>query len=110
MHLLRKCPCPVWLIKPDAKGSFDTILAAVVVDDSYPEEQVEIQNKLNHQILKLASSIALSEFAELNVVSIWNAHGESLMRTAMTSISEEEVTTYVEKTRLHHESGSEYHL
>ncbi len=107
MHLLRKCPCPVWLIKPDAKGSFDTILAAVDVDDSYLDDQVETQDKLNHQILEMASTIALSEFAKLQVVSVWNAHGEGLMRTAMTTISEEKIVTYVEQTRRHHESNLE---
>ncbi|KPJ95774.1 MAG: universal stress protein, UspA, partial [Gammaproteobacteria bacterium SG8_11] len=36
MHLLRKCPCPVWLIKPQAPKSYRRILAAVDVDDAYP--------------------------------------------------------------------------
>ena len=36
MHLLRKCPCPVWLIKPQAPKAFRRILAAVDVDDIYP--------------------------------------------------------------------------
>jgi universal stress protein E len=29
MHLLRKCPCPVWMLMGPGDGSFDTILAAV---------------------------------------------------------------------------------
>jgi Universal stress protein family len=33
MHLLRKCPCPVWLIKAEAPKSFRCILAAVDADD-----------------------------------------------------------------------------
>ena len=33
MHLLRKCPCPVWLIKPGKQNSYRRILAAVDVGD-----------------------------------------------------------------------------
>jgi universal stress protein E len=29
MHLLRKCPCPVWMLMGPGDGSFDRILAAV---------------------------------------------------------------------------------
>ena len=34
-HLMRKCPCPVWLLKPRVPDSFRTILAAVDLDDAY---------------------------------------------------------------------------
>ena len=96
MHLLRKCPCPVWLIKPDIMGPFDTIMATVDVDDTYPADQVESQHHLNQEVLQLASSLALSEFSELHIVSCWNAFGESFVHTAMTSISEEQIAEYVE--------------
>lgn len=107
MHLLRKCPCPVWLVKPDVMGSFDKILAAVDVDDSYPEDQVKTRQQLNKQILELAGTMALTEFAELHIVSVWNASGESFMHTAMTSISEEQISEYVNKTRQHYEKNFE---
>jgi hypothetical protein len=32
MHLLRKCPCPVWLMKGEPSASYRTILAAVDFD------------------------------------------------------------------------------
>jgi universal stress protein E len=32
MHLLRKCPCPVWLTKPEEKPNYGCILAAVDFD------------------------------------------------------------------------------
>lgn len=31
LHLLRKCPCPVWLSRPDAALNFQRVLAAVDV-------------------------------------------------------------------------------
>ncbi len=70
MHLMRKCPCPVWLMKPDDKPNYQRIVAAVDVDvlRTVPDEQV-----LNDGILDLASSLALSDFAELHLVHAWDA-------------------------------------
>ena len=34
MHLMRKCPCPVWIIKPTERHKYHRILAAV---DQAPE-------------------------------------------------------------------------
>jgi len=104
MHLLRKCPCPVWLIKPEAPKSYRIILAAVdvSVDDNYPPEEQEKRQSMNLQILQMASSLAVSEFAELHVVHVWNAPGESTMRGAFMKMPEEEVSAYVEKARQQH--------
>lgn len=96
-HLLRKCPCPVWLIKPEAPKSYRLILAAVDVDDGYTPVELRTRQALNLQILQMASSLALSEFAELHVVHVWNAVGESLMRVAFRRTPEEQILAYVEQ-------------
>ncbi len=62
MHLLRKCPCPVWLVKPEAPKVYRRILAAVDVDDRYPPAELKTRHQLNRQILEMAGSLALSEF------------------------------------------------
>lgn len=54
MHLLRKCPCPVWLIKPQTPKAYRRILAAVDVDAAYPPQEMEARRTLNHQILEMA--------------------------------------------------------
>ncbi len=82
MHLLRKCPCPVWLARCDGSKSYRRILAAVDVDDSYPVEEIATRRAMNHEILALAGALALSEFAELHVVSVWEALGEQFLRGA----------------------------
>jgi universal stress protein E len=70
MHLLRKCPCPVWLMKPREKSNYQRIVAAVdlTLDATKPDKQ-----GMNRQILELASSLALSDFAELHIVHAWEA-------------------------------------
>ena len=102
MHLLRKCPCPVWLIKSDSPRAYQRILAAVDVDDLYPPEELNTRYQLNLQVLEIASSLALSEFAELHIVHAWRAIGESEMRSGFIKSSEDEVVAYVEEVRQQH--------
>ena len=102
MHLLRKCPCPVWIIKPGAPKSYRRILAAVDVHDAYPPEELESRRGLNRQILEMASSLALSDFAELHIVHAWHAIGESAMRGALMHTPEDKIIAYVEQVRQQH--------
>jgi universal stress protein E len=103
MHLLRKCPCPVWLIKPEAPKSYRCILAAVDVDQVPSSVEQQTRQSMNQQILQIASSLALSEFAELHVANAWDVMGESAMRHgAFTKTPEAEVNAYVEQTRQKH--------
>jgi len=97
MHLLRKCPCPVWIMKPGERKQYRRILAAVDTEDG--REQGQAQG-LNQQILEMASSLALSEFAELHIVHAWQAWGEGLLSTPRFSLDEDgEVAAWVEKQR-----------
>ena len=103
MHLLRKCPCPVWLVKPKTADSYQRILAAVDVDDNYPPAELKTRQALNGTVMELASSLAVSEFAQLHVVHAWEAIGESAMRhSAFMSQSEDKVNAYVDQVCQHH--------
>ncbi|TNF34089.1 MAG: universal stress protein [Gammaproteobacteria bacterium] len=77
MHLLRKCPCPVWLMKPQEKSNYECIVAAV---DFNPNESGTKAHALNRQILDLASSLALSDFAGLHLVHVWDAPEAGFVR------------------------------
>ncbi len=96
LHLLRKCPCPIWMIKPRFSGTFGRIVAAVDVDDSYPPDELDGRLALNRQVMEMATSLALSEFAELHVVHAWDAIGETAMRCGFMSTDEEAVNAYVQ--------------
>ena len=80
MHLLRKCPCPVWMVKPQTGESYNRILAAVDVDDSYPPEELKTRQGLNALVMQLAGSLAVAEFAEMHVAHAWEVIGESALR------------------------------
>ncbi|MCB2180814.1 MAG: universal stress protein [Desulfobulbaceae bacterium] len=121
MHLLRKCPCPVWLIKPKKEMQFQRILAAVDIEPSLDDEKLD---SLNQQILEMSTSLALSEFAELHIVHAWMIVGESILQSSRNKHLQKEVNEWMEdqekeiKVRLHEfkskidtvlgEKGSDY--
>ena len=76
MHLLRKCPCPVWLMKTPEKSNYNCILAAVDFD---PLKPTETEQALNQNILELAGSLAISDFASLHIVHAWEAFSERIL-------------------------------
>jgi len=92
MHLMRKCPCPVWIIRSAEHNKYRRILAAV---DQDPEEPVT--DVLNRQILEMSTSLALAESSELHIVHAWCFAGEDLFRSARTAFPDAEVDAMVEK-------------
>ncbi|MHA1165717.1 MAG: universal stress protein [Alphaproteobacteria bacterium] len=93
LHLLRKCPCPVWLIKLSEDHSYRSIMAAV---DFNEDDESEVTEALNRQILELAMSLAHSEDSELHVCHAWYPPYEDMMKIR-SGMSDEEVKAYVEE-------------
>jgi nucleotide-binding universal stress UspA family protein len=77
LQLLRKCPCPVWILSPQDKDNYRRILAAVDFD---PWREDDETLALNRMILGLASSLALSDFADLHLVHSWEPLSPEMMR------------------------------
>ena len=75
LHLMRKCPCPVWVMKPARHRRYTKILAAVD-----PESMNKERNLLNRIILDLATSMTALEEGELHIVHAWSLVGEGHMR------------------------------
>ncbi len=99
MHLLRKCPCPVWLIKPRGKKPFKRILAAIDVSNMYPQGELASRHALNRQILEMASSLALTDFAELHIVHAWDTLGENVLHGPFADFPKEKIEAYVDQVR-----------
>lgn len=94
-HLLRKCPCPVWVIRPDRTGHLK-VLAAVGPDE-------EDSESLNELIMDLATSLTVLEDGQLDVVHTWVMEGESSLRSSpYVSIPPAEVDVMVKITRDEH--------
>ncbi len=100
LHLLRKCPCPVWLMKSPEKSNYSSIMAAVGFDLSAP---LPSEQDLNREILELAASVALSDSSSLNIVHAWEALTERML-VSRGGVSQEGVLNYVEREQERHSS------
>jgi universal stress protein E len=83
MHLLRKCPVPVWVGRPghDLHG---VAVSIGPLDDPTP-------STLTITLLQLASSLAASRHTDLHVIHAWRLEGESLLRGARIDLTGPEV-------------------
>ena len=101
MHLLRKCPCPVLMLKPGQNDSFRNILATVDVNDDFSEPDKErVQEPLNREVLKYSATLCMPELTMLHIGSAWQAYTEDFYRySAFSHLPEDEVDQHVEQVR-----------
>ena len=93
-HLMRKCPEPVWLLRPKAKSGAQKVLAAV----DLTLEQTTEGKALNKFILDLATSLARWDNTELHMLSCWSLYGENALRySSFMKVPDDEVEKILEK-------------
>lgn len=71
-HLVRKCPCPVWIVKPGQPVPYKKILVAV--DPHSPDSD----DQINTLIMDLATSLASHDHAVLHIMHAWDIDGKDL--------------------------------
>jgi len=98
LHLLRKCPCPVWIIKPTQRKPFGKILVAVDPDPSKRERLA-----LHADLLKIGTSLARSEQGQVEVVHIWRLDGEATLSGPRFKLSGAEIDALAEKAQAIHQ-------
>lgn len=90
--LLRKCPCPVWLIKSaEQHGKLEFVVALDYEPDN-PENE-----PLNRQLLEMAASLSMSEFAEWHIVHAWQLEHEGILRSPRMGLTREDVDNMVKQ-------------
>lgn len=77
-HLLRKCPCPVWLVAPDADPVPRTVLAAVDLDEDGAAEPDTLA-ALNRRIIETARHVAAPGNADIFALHGWDIAGDGLV-------------------------------
>lgn len=92
LRLLRKCPCPVWIVKPDDHMQTRKILAAVELEAFEDDSELE---QLNRQIVEIAASLAYRESGELNIVNAWIVFGEKLLKNKLSKLYEDDVDSWM---------------
>lgn len=98
MHLMRKCPCPVWVVKQAQTWPYARILAAVD-----PTTSGEESDSLNPLILQVAGSMARKESGELHIINVWYLFGERYVH--IRGMTEDEIQEARERTRVQHRKG-----
>jgi nucleotide-binding universal stress UspA family protein len=73
LHLLRKCPCPVWMIADDRDEARRGVLACV-----NPVSEDDRNNDVAGTILELATSLAAREGVPCHAVHAWTAPLEQI--------------------------------
>jgi len=97
MHLMRKCPCPFWVMNPAQPKHYSRILAAV---DPTPLD--EERNALNIKILDLATSLAHRERCEFLIIHTWSFPLESYVRSGRVSIPQSKIDEWSRELRDKH--------
>jgi nucleotide-binding universal stress UspA family protein len=92
MRLLRKCPCPVWIINADGERKFSRILAAI---DADPTEAESL--RLQIEVMKMGMSMAKRERAELDILYAWEIYYESDLRSPWINMSDDEIKALMKK-------------
>lgn len=78
--LLRKCPCPVWLVAPGTVPEVKHVAGCVDTSSEAPAD-----SELNDQVYELASSISHYYKGQFSMVHAWSIYGEDLFRGRMAS-------------------------
>ena len=97
LHLLRKCPCPVWFIKPSQRKPFGKILIAVDPDPSDAERL-----NLHTELLKLGASLANSENGKIEVVHVWEMYGAKSLDGPRYNLTDDEISAMEDKLEKTH--------
>ncbi len=96
MHLLKACPCPLWMIRPDIGERFRKIMVALDVTPGGEEGR-----ELNDQILKFAVSLASMGKSELDIVHAWKKIDENFPTYAADYFPDDRVTITKETENMH---------
>lgn len=96
-RLLRKCPCPVWVMRP-TRARVQRVLVAVNPDPA--------ELDLNRVLLQLAASMVNLHGGELHVVHAWELYGEETMRrSAFLHVPAEELESLLRDEEASHRAA-----
>lgn len=95
-HLFRKCPCPVWVVKPRKRKTCKNILVAVDVD---PEDEVKVE--LNNKLMNTAIMLASRFEAKLTIFHSWQLYGEDTFKNSpFLKVKEKDIKIMLEEEKL----------
>jgi len=100
MSMLRKTPCPIWIVKPDTLNNvYKKVL--ICVD---PISDNEDKLRLNQKLIEVGTSFAKRSMAECHLLTAWYYYGESSINGPFINMPEKEVKKLITgyKTKIAH--------
>ncbi|GAA0859318.1 universal stress protein [Aliiglaciecola litoralis] len=83
MHLLRKCPSPVWILKPDSGPIFKRVLTPIDTLDNEDEP-------LNNALVEATKAVVEPGNESIHFVQVWSVYGEGYL-SSRGGISEQTI-------------------
>lgn len=74
-RLLRKCPCPVWLVTGNTKPEFKHVMGCV---DTSTNEPLDVE--LNDKVYELCESISKYDSGKFSIVHVWSIWNEPMLK------------------------------
>lgn len=99
MHLLRKCPCPLWMIKPGARIGHRNILLALDFDTAEPGSAL---SPLNESLLQFSVEMASETDNSLHILHCWQPPDEMLLK-AWGQLNDQQTRQYVNDEKAAHQ-------
>ncbi len=94
-RLIRNCPVPVWVVRPDIGSDFDRIAVAIDRPDGYADydDRRDLAlAQLGHSA-KLATSLGIET---VDVIYAWDAVGFDTIRSARSGMTPQEAKEYMQ--------------
>jgi nucleotide-binding universal stress UspA family protein len=102
-HLVRKCPCPVWIDQPQRPPPYRGILAAID-----PLEDLSLG--LGRTVTDLAMSLADREGCDVHLLHAWHLPGEPMLRGGRASLPSTRLEALLTDQRDMHAAAFAEHL
>lgn len=93
MHLLRKCPVPVWVFRPEVPADGDVLAAVGPFEDGGP-------SLLDAKLIEIGWSLSQRLGSSFHVAHGWRLEGESLLRNGRVRMPGADVDELVRREEL----------
>jgi universal stress protein E len=90
LQLMRKCPCPVWVVRDSEQPRCGRIVAAV-----NPENGDENKRRLSRNILEVAAALARFEQSQVDILHVWDLPLEKTFRRR-AGLSRQEIGSMIQ--------------
>lgn len=99
MHLLRKCPCPLLIIKQSGRAEYKNVLLAMDFDATDPGSALNPQNMA---MLELSADVVANPETRLHILHCWQPPDEMLLK-AWGNIDDKQTRQYVHDEKSAHQ-------